>query len=92
MKDELALRESIEEYRQSMYKLAKEVGNSHPDVVKISQQLDIKIIMLQKIMYVTQSPSIANSHFHDENKLNSVYISNYSQHHTLTKPKINTVS
>jgi hypothetical protein len=62
LRNVLALRESIDEYRQRMYELAKKKGISDPHVVKISQQLDGKIIMLQKIMCDTQSLSKAKSH------------------------------
>ena len=55
LRNVLALRNSIDEYRKKMYELAREKGISDPDVVKISQQLDHKIMMLQKIMYGTQS-------------------------------------
>lgn len=50
----LALKKSIEEYRGRMYKLVRERGTSDPEVVKISKQLDEKITMLQKaILYST---------------------------------------
>ncbi|MFP3125635.1 aspartyl-phosphate phosphatase Spo0E family protein [Ectobacillus funiculus] len=55
LRNVLALRNSINEYHKKMYELAREKGISDPDVVKISQQLDHKIMMLQKIMYGTQS-------------------------------------
>ncbi len=51
----LALQKSIGQFRQRMYELAKRKGVSDPDVVKVSQQLDEKIIMLQKIMYKCES-------------------------------------
>jgi len=55
LRNALALRNSIDEYRKIMYELSREKDLSDPDVVKISQQLDSKIIMLQKIMRGTQS-------------------------------------
>lgn len=55
LRNVLALRNSIAEYRKRMYELAREKDLSDPDVVKISQQLDNKIIMLQKAIYGTQS-------------------------------------
>ncbi|WP_078410534.1 aspartyl-phosphate phosphatase Spo0E family protein [Priestia abyssalis] len=64
-----ALRETIDEYRQSMYELAKKKGISDPHVIKISQKLDRKIIMLQKIMYHLQPSSTAKSLYPDENQI-----------------------
>ena len=55
LRNVLDLRNSIDECRKRMYELAREKGTSDPDVVKISQQLDNKIMMLQKTMYGTQS-------------------------------------
>lgn len=55
LRNVLALRNSIDECRKRMYELAREKGVSDPDVVKISQQLDNKIMMLQKTMSGTQS-------------------------------------
>ncbi|HWO98724.1 MAG TPA: aspartyl-phosphate phosphatase Spo0E family protein [Bacillus sp. (in: firmicutes)] len=69
-----ALRETIDEYRQIMYELAKKKGISDPHVIKISQQLDGKIIMLQKIMYHPQPPSTAKSLYPDENQIESLNI------------------
>jgi Spo0E like sporulation regulatory protein len=37
-------------YRSDMYKLAKIKGLSDPDVIKISQKLDLKILRYQKIL------------------------------------------
>ncbi|MBT2667270.1 aspartyl-phosphate phosphatase Spo0E family protein [Bacillus sp. ISL-4] len=72
LRNVLALRESIEEYRQNMSELAKKKGISDPNVIKISQQLDGKITILQKIVNDTQTLSKAKSFYHDENKLESV--------------------
>lgn len=69
-----ALRETIDEFRQSMYELAKKKGISDPRVIKISQQLDGKIIMLQKIIYHSQSLSTAKTLYYDENKFEPVNI------------------
>ncbi|SIS01238.1 Spo0E like sporulation regulatory protein [Peribacillus simplex] len=71
LRNALALRESIEVYRQSMSELAKRKGISDPHVIKISQQLDVKITILQKIINDTQSLSKAKSFYHDENKVES---------------------
>ncbi|MFE4706831.1 Spo0E family sporulation regulatory protein-aspartic acid phosphatase [Peribacillus simplex] len=72
LRNVLALRESIEEYRQSMSELAKKKGISDPHVIKISQQLDGKITILQRIINDTQSLSKAKSFYHDESKLEYV--------------------
>ena len=69
LRNVLALRESINEYRESMHEVAKKKGISDPSVAQISKQLDGKIIMLQKIMSDTPSLSKANSHYHDEASL-----------------------
>lgn len=45
----LDLINSIREYRKDMYDVAKNKGISHPDVLKISQQLDKKIILFQSL-------------------------------------------
>ncbi|MBD1381711.1 aspartyl-phosphate phosphatase Spo0E family protein [Metabacillus arenae] len=50
LEDVIALKKCIDEYRQSMYQLAKKKGISDPNVIQISQQLDRKIIVLQKII------------------------------------------
>ncbi|WP_342048367.1 Spo0E family sporulation regulatory protein-aspartic acid phosphatase [Bacillus sp. OTU530] len=70
LRNVLALRESIDKYRQSMDEVAEKKGISDPHVVQIRNQLDRKIIMLQKIMYDIQSLSKAESHYHDETVLN----------------------
>jgi hypothetical protein len=51
LRDTLELRKSIDNYRLNMYELVRNKGLSDPDVIKISQQLDKKIFMLQKVMY-----------------------------------------
>jgi hypothetical protein len=51
LRDVVALWESINEYRQDMYELAMKKGFTDPQVIKISQQLDREIIILQKFMY-----------------------------------------
>ena len=63
------LRETINEYRQSIYELTKKKGISDPHVIRISQRLDGKIIMLQKNMYHPQPLSTAQSFYHDENQI-----------------------
>ncbi|QIZ06665.1 aspartyl-phosphate phosphatase Spo0E family protein [Priestia megaterium] len=75
-----ALRETIDEFLQSMYELAKKKGISDPRVIKISQQLDGKIMMLQnimmlqKIIYHSQSLSTAKTLYYDENMIEPVNI------------------
>lgn len=54
LKKALELRRSIERYRRNMNELATNKGISHPDVIRMSQNLDEEIIILQKILY-TQS-------------------------------------
>ena len=71
LRNVLALRESINEYRQSMHEVAKKKGISDPSVIQISKQLDGKIIMLQKIMSDTHTPALSKikSYYHDETSL-----------------------
>ncbi|WP_373459041.1 aspartyl-phosphate phosphatase Spo0E family protein [Peribacillus sp. V2I11] len=57
-----------------MYEIVKKKSISDPHVIKISQQLDEKIIMLQKIMYHPQPLSTAKSLYHDENKIEPITI------------------
>jgi Spo0E like sporulation regulatory protein len=40
----------IVEYRQDLYKLAKNKGISNSNVIDLSQQLDKEITLLQKLM------------------------------------------
>lgn len=40
----------VGEYRSDLYTLAKSKGNSHINVIDLSQQLDKEITILQKIM------------------------------------------
>jgi hypothetical protein len=57
LKKALELRRSIERYRRNMNELATNKGISNPDVIRMSQNLDEEIIILQKILYkkITQS-------------------------------------
>ncbi|MFF2854780.1 aspartyl-phosphate phosphatase Spo0E family protein [Peribacillus sp. NPDC058002] len=55
LKNVLDLIKSIEECRQDMYKLTKNRSFSDPEVVNISQQLDVRITKLQKIIYELRS-------------------------------------
>lgn len=55
LRNVLDLVESIDECRRDMYELTKNRAFSDPEVVNISQQLDRKITMLQKIMYELRS-------------------------------------
>ncbi|MED1466791.1 aspartyl-phosphate phosphatase Spo0E family protein [Bacillus salipaludis] len=50
LKNALDLSKSINKYRQDMYELAKNKGISDPGVIQISQRLDEKIIMIQKMI------------------------------------------
>ncbi|OKL35351.1 aspartyl-phosphate phosphatase Spo0E family protein [Domibacillus mangrovi] len=50
LKEILYLTKSIDEDRQVMYELAVNKVLSDPDVVKISQKIDRKIEIVQKIM------------------------------------------
>ncbi|MFP3121891.1 aspartyl-phosphate phosphatase Spo0E family protein [Ectobacillus funiculus] len=49
------LSKEISKDRQEMYELAKSKNLCDPDVVKISQRLDRKIIMMQQIIYTARS-------------------------------------
>ncbi|MFB9760837.1 Spo0E family sporulation regulatory protein-aspartic acid phosphatase [Ectobacillus funiculus] len=50
LKDVVQLSNSIEECKNKMYELVKSKDFSNIEVIKIGQQLDIKIAMLQKII------------------------------------------
>ncbi|MFD4818026.1 Spo0E family sporulation regulatory protein-aspartic acid phosphatase [Peribacillus butanolivorans] len=50
LKSALEIRNSIEQDRQKMYKLAKALGISDPNVCQISQQLDKKILKMQQLI------------------------------------------
>ncbi len=47
----VALKNSINEYRQNMIELAGKRGLSDPQVIRISQQLDEEIIKWQKFIH-----------------------------------------
>lgn len=51
LKSALNLSKSIEEDRYDMYKLAENTNFSNLVILKISQQLDKKIILMQKLIY-----------------------------------------
>jgi hypothetical protein len=51
LKEALDLSKNIADYRLDMYELVKSKGLSDPDVIKISQQLDKEILMIQKIQF-----------------------------------------
>ncbi|PFH87747.1 aspartyl-phosphate phosphatase Spo0E family protein [Bacillus sp. AFS088145] len=53
----LTLLRSINDHREYMYKLSEEKGLIDPQVIKISQQLDEKIVMWQKLKYELLSVS-----------------------------------
>jgi hypothetical protein len=48
LKTVLELSKMIDGHRQDMYVLTKNKGTSHPEVIKISQQLDEDILRLAK--------------------------------------------
>ncbi|WP_255822063.1 Spo0E family sporulation regulatory protein-aspartic acid phosphatase [Domibacillus sp. PGB-M46] len=58
LKSALDLRKSIEEDRYDMYKLAKNTDFSDPGILKISQQLDKKIILMQKLISEIRSSTL----------------------------------
>ncbi|PEK98847.1 aspartyl-phosphate phosphatase Spo0E family protein [Bacillus sp. AFS017336] len=51
----LVLNKSIDEQRDAMYELVKEKGLSDPQIIKVSQQLDRKIIKWQKLILVKKT-------------------------------------
>ncbi|MEH7012006.1 aspartyl-phosphate phosphatase Spo0E family protein [Neobacillus niacini] len=53
----LDLEMSLEGYRQQMYDLAKNKGIGDPETIKINQELDRKIVLLQKILSEINSVS-----------------------------------
>jgi hypothetical protein len=50
LKNALELINRINSYRQGLYELKRNKGPSDPDVIKLSQQIDRDMVMLQKIM------------------------------------------
>ncbi|CAH0238995.1 hypothetical protein SRABI84_02832 [Peribacillus simplex] len=50
LKKILELSKMIDGHRQDIYVLTKNKGTSHPEVIKISQQLDEDIIRMQNII------------------------------------------
>lgn len=67
LKGTLDLIKSINDCRLDMYELAKKKGFTDPDVIKISDQLDKKIIMLQKMKY-TIHPSHSETSYYSAYK------------------------
>ncbi|MEW9673443.1 aspartyl-phosphate phosphatase Spo0E family protein [Ammoniphilus sp. 3BR4] len=55
LKDLLSLKRSIEEDRKSMSHLAKKKGIQDPEVIKFSQELDEKIVNLQRVLLDIQA-------------------------------------
>jgi hypothetical protein len=55
LREALDLSKSITNYRLDMYELAKSRCLSDPDVMKISQKLDSKILIAQKLLYTMRS-------------------------------------
>ncbi|MFB9761287.1 aspartyl-phosphate phosphatase Spo0E family protein [Ectobacillus funiculus] len=55
LKKALDLSKSIDNHRLDLYELVKKKGFSNPDVIKMSQQLDKKIVMLQRIVHAISS-------------------------------------
>ncbi|MDQ1005294.1 putative glycosyltransferase involved in capsule biosynthesis [Neobacillus niacini] len=52
LKSALDLKNSINKDRQRLYQLAKNMGNSDPNVIQISRKLDEKIFKMQQLMEV----------------------------------------
>lgn len=50
LKTVLELSKMIDEHRQDMYVLTKNKGTSHPEVIKISQNLNEDILRMQNII------------------------------------------
>ena len=50
LRSALEINKCINQNRQKMYELAKNMGISHPSVILISQQLDREILEMQQIM------------------------------------------
>jgi cupin superfamily acireductone dioxygenase involved in methionine salvage len=50
LKRALDLRRSIDEYRRNINDLATNKGISNPEVIRLNQELDKKIIILQKML------------------------------------------
>ncbi|WP_121610682.1 Spo0E family sporulation regulatory protein-aspartic acid phosphatase [Mesobacillus foraminis] len=50
LKEALDLSKSIANYRLHLYELGKIKGSSDPDVIKMRQQLDSKIITIEKVI------------------------------------------
>jgi hypothetical protein len=51
LKKAIELRKDIDVHRKIMCDIAMTKGINHPDVIKVSQLLDEKIILLQKMIY-----------------------------------------
>ncbi|MGG1397556.1 aspartyl-phosphate phosphatase Spo0E family protein [Bacillus salipaludis] len=62
LKNALELSKSINEDRRIMHEAVQNKGMADPEVRKISQQLDRKIIMLQKMMNEMDSLPGESSH------------------------------
>ncbi|MFE4708789.1 Spo0E family sporulation regulatory protein-aspartic acid phosphatase [Peribacillus simplex] len=58
LKKVLDLKKSIGDYRRDMNKLVINKDISHPDFLKISNQLDEELSVLQKMIYEIRSPQI----------------------------------
>lgn len=58
LKKALDLKKSIGDYRRDINKLVINKDNSHPDFLKISNQLNEELIVLQKMIYEIRSPQI----------------------------------
>jgi len=50
LREVLNLSNKMSEYRLSMYELAKNKDFTNPYVIKMSQQLDVEIVKVQKIL------------------------------------------
>jgi Spo0E like sporulation regulatory protein len=50
LKEVLYLKNSVEEYRKKLNQIIMDKGINHPDSIKFSQELDNKVLQLQKYM------------------------------------------
>lgn len=60
LKDLLSLKRSIEEDRKSMSHLVKKKGIQDPEVLKFSQELDKKIVNLQRVLLDMQASNFVS--------------------------------
>jgi len=58
LKKAMDLSKSIDDYRHNMNELIKNKGNFHPEVLKVSHQLDEEIIVLREVIDEIRVPQI----------------------------------